>query len=153
MLQTAQTSAPIAQGDGAGSGSAEVPGLTNSAPVISAPLYSAPPPLRPVTVTANPVLAFAAPLPTYSGVVKYWAIQVGAYASEALARAKLAAFVKRGVDVVGQAQKLVIPFASGDGRILYRARLGMFAESEARDICKRMLQRGQACLAAPADAG
>jgi D-alanyl-D-alanine carboxypeptidase len=80
-------------------------------------------------------------------------VQVGAFASEALAQAKLAAFVRRGVDVVGQAQKLVIPFASGDGRILYRARLGMFGESEARDICKRMVKRGQACLAAPADAG
>ena len=153
MLQTADSSAQIAQGDGGGSGSADLPELATSAPAIAAPIYSAPPPLRPITVTANPVLAFAAPLPTYSGVVKHWAIQVGAFASEALAQAKLAAFVRRGVDVVGQAQKLVIPFASGDGRILYRARLGMFAESEARNICKRMLQRGQACLAAPADAG
>jgi D-alanyl-D-alanine carboxypeptidase len=129
-----------------------VPELNISAPVVAAPI-APPAPLRPVTVTANPVLAFAAPVPTYSGTVKRWAIQVGAFASEALAQAKLTAFVRRGFDVVGQAQKLVIPYASGDGRILYRARLGMFAESEARDICKRMVERGQVCLAALADAG
>jgi D-alanyl-D-alanine carboxypeptidase len=152
-LQMTDTSAPVAQGDGGGSSAADVPELSVSTPVVAAPLLTAPAPLRPVTVTANPVLAFAAPSPSYTGAVKHWAVQVGAFASEALAQAKLTAFVKRGVDVVGQAQKLVIPFASGDGRILYRARLGMFGESEARDICKRMVQRGQVCLAAPADAG
>jgi D-alanyl-D-alanine carboxypeptidase len=152
-LQTTAMSGQIAQGDGGASNSAEVSGSTDSVLGIESGERSAPAPIRPITVTANPVLAFAAPVPTYSGAVKRWAIQVGAFASEALAQAKLSAFVKRGVDVVGQAQRLVIPFASGDGRILYRARLGMFAESEARDICKRMVQRGQVCLAAPADAG
>ena len=152
-LQATDNSAPIAQGDGGAS--ADVPDLNNPLPAVAPSIAPAPvpTPLRPVTVPTNPILAFAAPLPTYGGTVKRWAIQVGAFASEALAQAKLAAFVRRGVDVVGQAQKLVIPFASGDGRILYRARLGMFAESEARDICKRMVQRGQTCLAALADAG
>jgi D-alanyl-D-alanine carboxypeptidase len=154
-LQTAANAAPIAQGDG--DTSADAPELSNPLPVVAVSELPVPPaaaPLRPVAVpAANPILAFAAPLPTYGGTVKRWAIQVGAFASEALAQAKLTAFVKRGFDVVGQAQKLVVPFASGDGRILYRARLGMFAENEARDICKRMVQRGQACLAAPADAG
>jgi D-alanyl-D-alanine carboxypeptidase len=88
-----------------------------------------------------------------SGPVKRWAVQIGAFASEALAQARLAAFARRGFDIIGQAEKLIVPVASRNGRILYRARLGMFAESDARDICRRMLQRGQTCFAAPAEAG
>jgi len=37
----------------------------------------------------------------------------------------------------------VIPFEAIDGHTLYRARFGMFAENEARDICKRMTQRAR----------
>jgi hypothetical protein len=53
--------------------------------------------------------------------------------------------------VLGQAQKLVVPFRS-DGRTMYRARVGMFAEAEARAICKLMVKRGQSCFAAVAEA-
>ena len=84
-----------------------------------------------------------------TGAVKRWAVQIGAFASEALAQAKLAAFLQRGVDVLGQAQKLVVPFRS-DGHIMYRARLGMFAEAEARAICRLMVKRGQSCFVADA---
>jgi len=85
-----------------------------------------------------------------SAVVKRWAVQIGAFASEALAQAKLSAFLQRGVDVLGQAQKLVVPFRS-DGHIMYRARLGMFAEAEARAICRLMVKRGQSCFVAGAE--
>jgi len=85
-----------------------------------------------------------------TATVKRWAVQIGAFASETLAQAKLSAFLQRGVDVLGQAQKLIIPFRS-DGRTLYRARLGMFAEAEARAICRLMVKRGQACFAAVAE--
>ena len=83
--------------------------------------------------------------------MKRWAVQIGAFASETMAKAKLSAFVQRGVDVIGQAQTLVIPFQNGK-RIMYRARLGMFAEAEARAICNLMVKRGQSCFAAVADA-
>jgi D-alanyl-D-alanine carboxypeptidase len=86
-----------------------------------------------------------------TGAVKRWAVQIGAFASETLAQAKLSAFLQRGVDVLGQAQKLVVPFRA-DGHIMYRARLGMFAEAEARAICRLMVKRGQSCFAAVADA-
>jgi D-alanyl-D-alanine carboxypeptidase len=99
-------------------------------------------------VGAAPLVTFN-PKPASEGVVKRWAVQIGVFASETLAQAQLAAFAQRGVDIVGQAQKLVIPFPSLGGHILYRARLGLFGEEEARDICKRMAQRGQACFAAP----
>ena len=101
-----------------------------------------------------PVVPFAPPpvieeVVKREGVVKRWAVQIGVFASETLAQAQLAAFARRGVDIVGQAQRLVIPFPSLSGHTLYRARLGLFAEDEARDICKRMTQRGQACIVAP----
>jgi hypothetical protein len=89
--------------------------------------------------------------PAGTGAVKRWAVQIGAFASEALAQAKLAAFLQRGVDVLGQAQKLIVPFRA-DGHVMYRARLGMFAETEARAICRLMTKRGQSCFAAVADA-
>ena len=89
--------------------------------------------------------------PASAVAVKHWAVQIGAFASEALAQAKLSAFLQRGVDVLGQAQKLVVPFRS-EGHIMYRARLGMFAETEARAICRLMVKRGQSCFAAVADA-
>ena len=97
--------------------------------------------------------AFVPAAPAKDSAVKRWAVQIGAFASETLAQTRLAAFATRGADIIGQAQKLVIAFPSKDGHILYRARLGMFAESEARDICKRMVQRGQTCVPALADAG
>jgi D-alanyl-D-alanine carboxypeptidase len=101
--------------------------------------------------SATPPAVFT-PKVAEDSTVKRWAIQIGAFASEALAKAKLAAFAKRGADVIGQAEKLIVPFPSVNGRMMYRARFGMFAESEARDICKQMVKRGQTCFAAPVDA-
>jgi D-alanyl-D-alanine carboxypeptidase len=151
--QLADASVQVAQGDGA-----DAPELANPAPVIAVQAIPAPAPaktVRAVPVPATPVLANLLPANATlasNGTVKRWAVQIGAFASETLARAKLAVFAKNGFDVIGQAQKLVVPFTSG-GRIMYRARLGTFAEGEARDICKRMEQRGQSCFVAPADAG
>ena len=96
--------------------------------------------------------AIFTPQATRDSTVKHWAVQIGAFASETLAKAKLASFARRGADVIGQAEKLIVPFPSVNGRTMYRARFGMFAESEARTICKRMVKRGQTCFAAPADA-
>ena len=94
-----------------------------------------------------PPVPFFAPAAN-SGAVKRWVIQVGVFASETLAQAQLTAFARRGVGVIGQAERLVIPVKTGS-LTLYRARFGLFAEDEARDICKRMSQRGQTCFAAP----
>lgn len=101
--------------------------------------------------SATPPAVFT-PKVAEDSTVKRWAVQIGAFASETLAKAKLAAFAKRGADVIGQAEKLIVPFPSVNGRTMYRARFGMFAENEARDICKQMVKRGQTCFAAPVDA-
>jgi D-alanyl-D-alanine carboxypeptidase len=122
------------------------PPLNLGAPALKPTI--APPPVAEGDAVGAPFVAFN-PKPTGDGLVKRWAVQIGVFASETLAEAQLAAFTKRGIDIVGQAQRLVIPFASLSGHTLYRARLGLFGEEEARDICKRMAQRGQACVVAP----
>ena len=86
--------------------------------------------------------------PSSIATVKRWAVQIGVYADQAVAESQLAEFAQRAVDVLGQAQKLIIPYTSGDGHTLYRARFGTFAENEARDICKKIAQRGDSCFAA-----
>ena len=52
------------------------------------------------------------------------------------------------MDVLGQAQRIVVPFQSIDGHMLYRARFGPFLEREARQVCERLTERGQTCFAA-----
>ncbi len=125
---------------------AKEPPLHLGAPALAT--SAAPKPVAEGDAVGAPVVAFT-PQPANEGVVKRWAVQIGVFASETLAQAQLAAFARRGFDIVGQAQRLVIPFPSLSGHTLYRARLGLFGEEEARDICKRMAQRGQTCIVAP----
>src|SRR5258706_2366028 len=80
--------------------------------------------------------------------VKRWAVQIGVYADQAIAEAQPADYAQRALDVLCQAQKLVVPYTAGDGHTLYRARFGTFAENEARDICRKISQRGDSCFAA-----
>jgi D-alanyl-D-alanine carboxypeptidase len=80
--------------------------------------------------------------------VKRWAVQIGVYADEAIAEAQLAEYAQRALDVLGRAQRLIVPYSAGDGHTLYRARFGTFAETEARDICRKISQRGDSCFAA-----
>jgi D-alanyl-D-alanine carboxypeptidase len=77
-----------------------------------------------------------------------WTIQIGAYADSKLARAQLASYAERSMDVLGQAARIVVPFRSVDGQTLFRARFGPFAEREARAVCAALTQRGQTCFAA-----
>ena len=48
---------------------------------------------------------------------------------------QLAAYAERSMDVLGQAERIVVPFQSVDGKTLYRARFGPFVEAEARAVC------------------
>jgi D-alanyl-D-alanine carboxypeptidase len=56
------------------------------------------------------------------------------------------------MDVLGQAARMVIPFKGVDGHTLYRARFGPFVESQAKQMCSRLTQRGQTCFAILASA-
>ena len=77
-----------------------------------------------------------------------WTIQIGAYADQALARAELASYALKAKDVVGQAARIVAPITNANGHTLYRARFGLYAEREARQVCDQLTQRGQTCFAA-----
>ena len=76
-----------------------------------------------------------------------WTIQIGAYADKALASAQLTAYAGKAQDVLGRASHIIAPVQS-NGHTMYRARFGLFAEREARDVCNRLTQRGQTCFAA-----
>ncbi|MGC9954972.1 MAG: D-alanyl-D-alanine carboxypeptidase [Rhizomicrobium sp.] len=86
------------------------------------------------------------PLPLLS--VHDWTIQIGAFTDLTQARAQLAAYAEKSMDILGQAQRIVVPFQSIDGQLLYRARFGPFLEREARQVCARLTERGQTCFAA-----
>ena len=77
-----------------------------------------------------------------------WTIQIGAYADKAMADAQLKTYYGKAQDVLARASKIIAPVISPQGHVLYRARFGLFAEQQARDVCNRLTQRGQTCFAA-----
>jgi D-alanyl-D-alanine carboxypeptidase len=79
--------------------------------------------------------------------VRDWTIQIGAFGDAPSAKQQLAAYAERSMDVLGQADRIVVPFKSVDGKTLYRARFGPFVEAEARAVCQRMTERKQSCFA------
>lgn len=91
-----------------------------------------------------------APSPMRALGLNDWTIQIGAYANRKVARAELASYAERSMDILGQAERIVVPFQSVDGHTLYRARFGPFVEREARKVCERLTERGQTCFAATA---
>ena len=88
-------------------------------------------------------LESVAPLPG-----RNWTIQIGAYADKALALAQLKTYAGKAQDILASASKIISPMQSHSGHMIYRARFGLFAEQEARDVCNRLTQRGQTCFAA-----
>jgi D-alanyl-D-alanine carboxypeptidase len=77
-----------------------------------------------------------------------WIIQIGAYADKQMADAELKSYYGKAQDVLASASKIIAPITSPQGHVLYRARFGLFAEQQARDVCNRLTQRGQTCFAA-----
>jgi D-alanyl-D-alanine carboxypeptidase len=77
-----------------------------------------------------------------------WTIQIGAYADKALALAQLKTYAGKAQDILAKASQIIAPMQSNNGHVIYRARFGLFAEQEARDVCVRLTQRGQPCFAA-----
>jgi D-alanyl-D-alanine carboxypeptidase len=77
-----------------------------------------------------------------------WTVQIGAYADKALAEAQLKAYAGKAQDVLARAAHIISPAQTAAGHTLYRARFGLYAEQEAREVCSRLTQRGQTCFAA-----
>ena len=111
-------------------------------------------PPRPLPVTSVPLQvlqAAAAPVRGSQQIVsaepgKDWTVQIGAYANQELAKAYLEAYAKKSIDLLGRAAQMVVPFQSQDGRVVYRARFGLFAENRARQVCDRLTKRGDNCI-------
>jgi D-alanyl-D-alanine carboxypeptidase len=94
-------------------------------------------------------IAVASAPPAIAGD-KDWTIQIGAFVDMTSAKAQLASYAEHSMDVLGQAQRVVVPFKSAEGQTLFRARFGPFVEREAREVCERLTERGQTCFAAVA---
>ena len=78
-----------------------------------------------------------------------WAIQVGAYASEAAARARLETVAMMDVhDTIGEAERIAQPLQAG-GRRLWRARFAGLAADQARTACARLEARSEPCFTVP----
>lgn len=92
--------------------------------------------------------AAAVPLQIAPAGARAWTIQIGAFANTQKARSELASYAEKSMDVLGQAERIIVPFKGMDGHTLYRARFGPFVEREAREVCARLTQRGQTCFAA-----
>jgi D-alanyl-D-alanine carboxypeptidase len=76
-----------------------------------------------------------------------WTVQIGAYADKALAQAQLKAFAGKAQDVLARAEQIVSQSQNRSGHTMYRARFGLYAKEEARNVCSQLTQRGQACFA------
>jgi hypothetical protein len=121
---------------------------TFSAPVTARPLY--PPTSSAGYRAAAPrPIAFAAPPPAGSHVLaiptRDWAIQVGAFANPALARAVAEGARAQAPDQLRTAAIALPPTPSG-GSVLYRARLARLSASAASDACWRLNQRQLPCV-------
>jgi len=139
------------------------PAVTAAAPTVvkASPAFSA----AAVASTAKSPLikpqqfASVAPRPTLrpeSGEVtsgintnpgRDWTIQIGAYGNQTLAQAQLTSFVAKAKDIIGTAAPIVAPIQYANGHTIYRARIGPYAEREARNVCSQLAQRGQSCFA------
>jgi D-alanyl-D-alanine carboxypeptidase len=85
-----------------------------------------------------------------AGASSNWTVQIGAFGNANLAQSQLAAYARKSTDVLGQAARIISPFESAEGHVIYRARFGPFDESHARQVCQVLSQRGQNCFAAVA---
>jgi len=129
--------------------------LPKPAQVAIPAIRPSPRPSQPVAVAANAPVSPTSRPPEGEGDVdlpppqpgRNWTIQIGAYADQGLAKAQLATYADRARDVLASASRFVAPFQSADGRTMYRARFGLFAEDQARDVCNRLTRRGQTCFA------
>lgn len=81
-----------------------------------------------------------------------WSIQIGAYGSQAAARARLETVSAMALSsALGQADALTAPL-SASGRTLWRARFAGLDADAARAACRRLEARGEACFTVAPDA-
>ncbi|KAA5804995.1 D-alanyl-D-alanine carboxypeptidase [Alkalicaulis satelles] len=127
---------------------AGLPGRTEQGSARSAP------PVRVELADADSLAAPAAPAPEISvlSLPRGWSIQVGAYGSEAAARARLETVSAMGLeDLISGARYAPEPLERGATR-LWRARFAGLDVDAARAACARLQARGEACFTVAPDA-
>lgn len=107
-----------------------------------------PAPVKMASIAPDPKPKSAVPSEITKPGARAWTVQIGAFANKTLAQSQLAAYAEKSMDVLGQAERFVVPFTGVSGQTLYRARFGLFVEREAREVCARLTERGQTCFAA-----
>ncbi len=110
------------------------------------------PPVRVTLADADQLAEPArAPEPVLA-LARGWSIQVGAYGSEAAARARLETVSALGIsDLVAQARHAPEPLLRGETR-LWRARFAGLDADIARAACARLQARGEPCFTVSPDA-
>jgi D-alanyl-D-alanine carboxypeptidase len=107
---------------------------------VSRPLEPKPAP-APNSATADAKAAFN------DGAERGWTVQIGAFNDVPTAKAELAAYAEKSSDKLGRAERIIVPYTGSDGKTMYRARFGTFAEQEARAICGSLTHEGHSCFA------
>jgi D-alanyl-D-alanine carboxypeptidase len=115
-----------------------------AAPAASGPELA---PARPARVAAAATLARYRPSPHHVPALPVgdWAVQVGAFASPALARA-VAEGARRQAPSQLRAATLTLPPTPYRGSVLYRARLAHLSEREAAEACTHLNRRQLPCV-------
>ncbi len=93
--------------------------------------------------SANAAPSRAVPIVTAKGGA--WAVQVGAFANQNIARSATAAARDHARDVLGSAQTVVAGVRQPGG-LLYRARLGGLSQAEASQACERLSRARTNCM-------
>ncbi len=83
-----------------------------------------------------------------AGQGRKWGLQVGAFAQSGRANEYLDQLSNRYAGMLASAEQVVVPYAAG-GITVHRARLRGFAETDARDACRRLASEGIACIPVP----
>ena len=115
-----------------------------------------PPPIPPQPARGGftliaPAMAGSLPIRPTGATTGPWAIQVGAFASEGLARAAAEAARGQARDVLGSARSAVGAVRQG-GSMLYRARLAGLSREAAMQACDRLSRGRAACIVLSPDA-
>jgi hypothetical protein len=103
--------------------------------------------ISPAMAASQPVR----PAGAVTAAVGPWAIQVGAFANEGLARAAVNAARDQARDVLGRARPAVGPVRSG-AATLFRARLAGLSREAAEQACERLARARGVCVVLSPDA-
>lgn len=120
------------------------------APTVAAPAAPAvqPPPSAPSATTASAPRPAPAPATAPAATTGGWGIQLGAFSSEAAARAQWQTLSSRHAAQLGGRGPRVVGATTANGRV-YRLQTAVRDEAEARRLCVALSAASQPCVVVP----